>query len=87
MQTKPPDYTVMTGLEFQRAVGVDPEKWAEAFEQLSQRSITGDAAWLRTHEQRVEYLKNWFSDAMDAAVKAAARRGFSDEGSPLETTV
>jgi hypothetical protein len=64
---KTPDYTTMSGAEFQRAVGVDPEKWAEAFEQRSQRSIAGDEAWLRTHEQRVAYLARWFAYAMQAA--------------------
>ena len=64
------DYTTLSGAEFKRAVGVDPEKWAEAFEQRSQRSIAGDEAWLRTHEQRVEYIASWFRDAMEAAVKA-----------------
>jgi hypothetical protein len=61
----------LSGAQFARQVGTDPEKWAEAFEQQSQRSIVGGEAWLRTHEGRVEYLAKWFRDAMEAAVKAA----------------
>lgn len=72
--TDKPDYTTMSGAEFKRAVGADQHKWAEAFEQQSQRSITGDEAWLRTHEQRVEYLASWFRDAMSAATTQYERQ-------------
>jgi hypothetical protein len=68
------DYMKLSGAEFQRAVGVDPEKWAEAFIQ--------SALWLRSFEGVVKALggpegnqqqvvAGWFRDAMQAAVKAA----------------
>ena len=58
----PPDYTAMNGAEFQRAVGTDPEKWAEAYMQCA------DPALSRPHA--VAALTHWFADAMTAAVKA-----------------
>ena len=71
-----PDYTKLSGAEFQRAVGADPEKWAEAFIQ--------NALWLRSFEGVVKaaggpegnqqgVVAGWFRDAMAAAVKAARR--------------
>ena len=58
---EPPDYTTMTGAQFQRAVGVDPERWAEAFiQQRRSGHIVVDQ----------ETMRAWFADAMDAAVKA-----------------
>jgi hypothetical protein len=70
------DYTKLSGAEFQRAVGVDPEKWAEAFIQ--------NTLWLRSFEGVVKafggpdgnqqaVVAGWFSDAMAAAVKAAGQ--------------
>lgn len=57
-----PDYTAMSGAEFQRAVGTDPERWAEAYTQCA------DPALSRPHA--VASLAQWFADAMAAAVKA-----------------
>ena len=62
MTDTPPDYTAMSGAEFQRAVGTDPEKWAEAYMQCA------DPALSRSHA--VASLAQWFTDAMAAAVKA-----------------
>ena len=55
-----PDYTTMSGAEFQRAVGVDPKKWAAAFMQRHLRS----AAVIGFDNDE---LARWFRDAMDAA--------------------
>ncbi len=60
------DYTTMSGAEFRRAVGVNPEKWAEAFCQRVYAE-EGDG----TYEERVAHLADWFRDAMEAAVRGA----------------
>jgi hypothetical protein len=59
------DKPAMTGAEFQREVGDDPEKWAARFlaAYASSDAIHTDAVWL-------EFATQWFSDAMDAARKA-----------------
>jgi hypothetical protein len=55
------NYTTMSGAEFQREVGDDVEKWADAAMQDAEREgYAVDRDWL---------LK-WLSDAMDAARKA-----------------
>jgi hypothetical protein len=54
------DYTKLSGAEFQRAVGADPEKWAEAF--MQQDCLSG---------RDIDVIAGWFRDAMEAAVKAA----------------
>lgn len=64
MTDAPPDYTTMSGAEFQRAVGVDPEKWAEAYVQKSRDQPAV------SHAEHVERLRCWFADAMEAARKA-----------------
>jgi hypothetical protein len=61
------DYTRLSGAEFQRAVGADPEKWAEAFRQRELPNIDIDT----------DEIAAWFRDAMEAAVKAA-KPGLSD---------
>jgi len=62
-----PDYTTMSGAQFARAVGADPEKWAEAFVQQypAQVSPPDRADCWR------ELLATWFRAAMDAARSAA----------------
>jgi hypothetical protein len=65
MTDTPPDYTTMSGAEFQRAVGADPEKWAEAFCQSIAYSRCGERLTLDRG-----FVLSWFRDAMDAAVKA-----------------
>ena len=62
--TDAPDYTTMSGAEFQRAVGADPEKWAEAYCQRSAHLTHKEATEDRHH------IGMWFADAMAAAVKA-----------------
>jgi hypothetical protein len=72
MTDEPPDYMGMNGAEFQRAVGTDPEKWAEAFEQRMGRAVADSEFTLSaSREARVAYMVGWFRDAMEAAVKAA----------------
>jgi hypothetical protein len=63
-----PDYEAMSGADFMRAVGDDPEKWAEAF---MQRHAPFKA--VPTREEQVAYLAKWFGDAMDAARKNPIR--------------
>ena len=58
--TDAPDYTTMSGAEFRRAVGADPEKWAEAFIQRD-----------KNHSLSTEAVVQWFRDAMEAAQQAA----------------
>jgi hypothetical protein len=61
--TDAPDYTTMSGAEFQRAVGADPEKWAAALSQfLTSAAPPGTPP--------APLLTSWFVDAMAAAVKA-----------------
>ena len=57
---RPPDYAAMSGAEMRRAVGADPEKWADAFCQMQ-----------RTHGLiELDWVTAWFRDAMEAAVRA-----------------
>jgi hypothetical protein len=66
------DYRTMSGAEFKRAVGVDPEKWATAFVQRRLSPV-----------YLLEDVAVWFRDAMEAAVKAAVAprwdQQYSDE--------
>jgi hypothetical protein len=65
------DKPAMTGAEFQREVADDPEKWAEAFDKEAGRlSAETGGHWPHNREERIEFLAQWFSDAMDAARKA-----------------
>ena len=55
-----PDYEAMSGAEFQRAVGDDPDKWADAASQNAvTQGYTVDRDWLRV----------WFGDAMASCVR------------------
>ena len=56
-----PDTTTMTGAEFQRHVGTDPQKWAEAFWQ--DFDSRGDRA---DHAGTVVLLAKWFADYAEA---------------------
>jgi hypothetical protein len=62
------DYTQLNGAEFQRAVGADPEKWAEAFRQRELPNIDIDT----------DEIAAWFRDAMEAAVKANWQAGLNE---------
>ncbi len=59
--TDEPDYTTMSGAQFQASVGADPEKWAAAF--CANAAFTG-------HNLQFADVLAWFADAMAAAVKA-----------------
>ncbi len=67
------DYTTMSGAEFQRAVGADPAKWAEAMYQVMHQSETV-AKELQNRDGRVAFISRWFRDAMDAARRDAKVR-------------
>lgn len=56
----------LSGAQFARQAGVDPEKWAEHF-----IATYSDADGLRTDADRQAFVAAWFRDAMEAAVKAA----------------
>lgn len=71
MTDAPPDYTTMSGAEFQRAVGTDPDKWAEAFMQCVAAHLNQDhQAFSDTIVTRKAFIADWFRDCMAAAVKA-----------------
>ncbi|HEY2616139.1 MAG TPA: hypothetical protein VGI78_02265 [Acetobacteraceae bacterium] len=72
------DYTVMSGAEFQREVGTDTRKWAEAMYQAL-AAFPGDNA---SEEERTDFLERWLSDAMDAARKAKPPAINPDEADP-----
>jgi predicted oxidoreductase len=58
-----PDTTTMSGAQFQRAVGTDPAKWAEAFV----RSTAGE---MREAEilERASWVTPWFRDYAEVRV-------------------
>lgn len=55
----------LSGAEFQREVGADPEKWAKRL--YDAMEMQGEA--LRSEADRVAFLAGWLRDAMDAAAK------------------
>ena len=59
----PTDYEALSGAEFQRVVGDDPDKWAEAFLEAA-CSFTG-----KSKDERLAFVAGWFADAMEAARK------------------
>ncbi len=61
----------MSGAQFARYVGTDPEKWAEQFLQAYAQA---DA--VRTDADRQAFVAHWFADAMDAAAGVAERYRF-----------
>jgi hypothetical protein len=62
-----PDYEAMSGADFMRAVGDDPDKWAEAFLEAA-CSVTG-----KSKSERLAFVVGWFADAMEAARNATIR--------------
>lgn len=62
------DTTTMTGAEFQRHVGTDAAKWAEAFVRWTARGTP-------EHEikARVTYVMPWFRDFAEVKVAEALR--------------
>ena len=58
----------LSGAQFARYVGVDPEKWAEQF-----LAAYAQADAVRTDADRQAFVAGWFRDAMrEAAGKAEA---------------
>jgi len=68
----------MTGAEFRRHVGLDPERWAERFLLAFRAGMPG----LNSDAERQAFVADWFRSAMKAAaataeaawVEVAARR-------------
>jgi hypothetical protein len=56
----------LSGAQFQREVGADPEKWAAEF-----LAAYAQADGVRTDADRQAFVAAWFRDFGDAAVKAA----------------
>ena len=56
----------MTGAEFRRHVGLDPERWAERF--LAAYAI---ADGIQTPAERQAFVADWFRSAMKAAAATA----------------
>jgi hypothetical protein len=56
----------LSGAQFSRQVGIDPEKWAARF-----LAVYAEADGVRTDADRLAFVTAWFRDAMEAAVKAA----------------
>ena len=57
----------LSGAQFARQVGADPEKWAGKF-----LDAWADAPIeVGTRRGELEFVTTWFRDAMEAAVKAA----------------
>jgi hypothetical protein len=65
--TDTPDYAQMSGGDFKHAVGDDPAKWAEAFVQRAPLATAGQ------RDEQVRIMRDWFTDAMEAA-RVAERR-------------
>jgi hypothetical protein len=61
------DKPALSGAEFQREVGADPEKWATRFLE----AYDAAAATVRSNDDRLAFVTAWFRDAQEAAVKAA----------------
>jgi hypothetical protein len=85
----PPDYTTMTGAEFQRAVGTDPAKWAyaclarwpAALDRWPRAAVEATDPPPPPGPEQVERLADWFANAMDAARKDRIGRALGlDEG-------
>ena len=72
----------MTGAQFRREVGTDPQKWAREF-LVAYEAAPYDA--VRTAADREAFVTQWFRDAMNAAAHDAmglavqALRGASDD--------
>ena len=61
------DTTTMSGAQFKRHVGTDPEKWAEAF-----LAAYAKAEGLHTEADRLAFVMSWFRDAMRTVVGSEA---------------
>jgi hypothetical protein len=72
----------MTGAEFRRHVGLDPERWAERFLLAFRAGMPG----LNSAADRQAFVADWFRSAMQAAAATSeegwmelARRRDADE--------
>jgi urease accessory protein UreF len=63
----------MSGAQFRREVGADPAKWAAQF-----LAAYAQAEGVRTDADRLAFVTQWMSDAMDAAVRVAVSGGPDD---------
>ena len=59
-----PDTTTMSGAQFQRAVGTDPAKWAEAFVRAYDRDGMHEAG----SAERAAYAMRWLRDYAEVCV-------------------
>ena len=59
----------LSGAQFARQVGADPEKWAQNF-----LAVYHENEAIHTDADRLVFVAGWFRDAMEAAVKAAGRQ-------------
>jgi len=67
--TDKPDTTTLTGAQFRREVGADPERWAAAF-----LAAYAQAEGVRTDADRLAFVTGWMRDAMNAAVAQVVRQ-------------
>jgi hypothetical protein len=59
------DKPSLTGREFMREAGDDPQKWAEAL-----YDATSQPTGTHSREDRIEYLAQWLSDFAEAVRRA-----------------
>lgn len=61
----------MSGAQFRREVGTDPQKWAREF-----LAAYAEAApiLVRSDAERLAFVTRWFRDAMHAAAAQTSRR-------------
>ena len=71
------DYSTMTGAQFRREVGTDPQKWAREF-LVAYAAAHYDA--VKTQDDREAFVTQWFRDAMNAAGNAALAQDTHDSG-------
>jgi len=64
--TDKPDTTTLSGAEFQRHVGTDPEKWAEAcYAVMRSPAASGESL---DGPGRIAFLAQWFRDYAEVRV-------------------
>ena len=63
------DTTTLTGAQFRRETGADPERWAAAF-----LIAYAQAEGVRTDADRLAFVAQWFRDAMVEASRAGSLR-------------
>lgn len=68
------DYRTLSGVGFQREVGTDPARWADAFAQRAFAMSESISDGLR------DELTAWFADAMETARKNSIRNVIEGDG-------